>query len=281
MYIIKNNKKIIKKMDIILNNKKNKPRNHSFNVYPIKTEEQKNNGCYLSDVVNTKERYFSSVQNINNKRKIVDFISDKNKLSLNTCFDHEGTKEFLIGKNEAMRKIELDEELEEDFQKSKSKKGNHISKKKISKHKSDGFALKSNSKKIFQTESSQKIKLNKKYNSISTKNLTNNEDSKNNTIFKEKFVQFNLKENSTNDDQIMKSPVQTHKKKKSSLNKKKPKKDNEKERINIDKSINSINTVNSKLFNNEKEYNKYKHLLTKDDIPIVEDILYELDVNKK
>ena len=55
---------------------------------------------------------------------------------------------ILIGKNEAMRKIELDEDLEEDFKKSKSKKGNHISKKKISKQKSDGFALKKNSKKF-------------------------------------------------------------------------------------------------------------------------------------
>jgi hypothetical protein len=267
-------------MDIILDNKNNKQRKHSFNVYPIKTEEQKNSGYRLSDV-NTKVRYLSAIPNINNKRKLFDFISDKNKLSLNTYFDHKGTKEFLIDKNEAMRKIELDEDLEEDFKKSKSKKGSHISKKKISKQKSDGFALKKNSKKLFKTESSLKIKLNKNYNSISTKNLTNNEDSKNNTILKEKFVQFNLKEHSTNDDQIIKSPVQTRKKKKSSLIKKKSKKDNEKERINIDKSINSINTVNSKLFNNEKEYNKFKHLLTKDDIPILEDILYELDVNKK
>ena len=57
--------------------------------------------------------------------------------------------------------------------------------------------------------------------------------------------------------------------------------ESENEKINIDKSINSINTVDSKLFNNENEYNTYKYFLTKDDEPILEDILYELDLNNK
>ena len=51
--------------------------------------------------------------------------------------------------------------------------------------------------------------------------------------------------------------------------------------INIDKSINSIETVDSNLFNNKKDYDNYKRLTTKDDLPIFRDILDELDSNKK
>ena len=54
-----------------------------------------------------------------------------------------------------------------------------------------------------------------------------------------------------------------------------------KNKINIDKSINSIATVNSKLFSNKNEYDNFKRFVTKDDVPILEDILVELDVNKK
>ncbi len=264
-------------------------KHHSSKVCSIKTEDQINKDCSLNDI-NSKERHISTVQNINNKQKLFDFISDKKKLSLNTFFDHKGTKEFLMGKNEAMRKIELDEiELNEDNKKFSNIKKRSISKKKLSKQKSVGFTLKRSSKKSLKIESTQKIKLKKKHKSLSTKHFTHHEDAKNST-FKEKFVHFNIKERSANDDRISKSHghehehenehnEHTHKKKKSSLIKKKIKKNNEK--INIDKSINSINTVNSKLFNNEKEYNNFKRLLTKDDVPILEDILYELDVNKK
>jgi hypothetical protein len=261
-------------METILNNE------NSRKHYALKTEVQIHDACNLSDI-NTKERYITTIQNINNKQKLFDFISDKNKLSLNTYFDHKGTKNFLIGKNEAMRKIELDEKIELVQKKSeKMKKGSSISKKKLSKQKSAGFSLKRSSKKSLKIESSKKIKLKKKHNSLSTKNFIGEHDVKHN-LLKEKFVHFDLKEHSADDDRITKSPVQIHKKKKSSLIKKKIKKNNEKEKINIDKSINSINTVNSKLFNNEKEYNNYKYFLTKDDVPILEDILYELDVNNK
>ena len=192
-----------------------------------------------------------------------------------------------------MRKIELDEilELNEDNKKFSNLKKRSISKKKLSKQKSVGFTLKRSSKKSLKIESTKKIKLKKKHNSLSTKHFTHHGDAKNNT-FKEKYIHFNLKEHSANDDRISKNHEQehehehenehnehTHKKKKSSLIKKNLKKNNEK--INIDKSLNSINTVNSKLFNNEKEYNNFKHLLTKGDVPILEDILYELDVNNK
>ncbi len=254
-------------------------------VYTIKTEDQTNKARSLTDI-NFKERNLSTVQNVNNKQKILDFISDQNKFSLNTYFDHKGTKKFLIGKNEAMRKIELDEIIEsfEDNKKSSNLKKRSISKKKLSKQKSDCFNLKRSSKKSVKIQSSKRIKLNKKHNSLSTKNLINHKEAKNNT-FKEKLLLFNLNEHSANDDRTSEIPEHDHnhnyKKKKRSLFKKKIKKNNRKEKINIDKSINSINTVNSKLFNNEEEYNIFKHLMTEDDVPILEDILYELDVNKQ
>ncbi len=54
-----------------------------------------------------------------------------------------------------------------------------------------------------------------------------------------------------------------------------------KKNVNIDKSLNSIVTVDSKLFSNKMEYDKYKHFMTKSDMTILEDILCELDVNKE
>ena len=54
-----------------------------------------------------------------------------------------------------------------------------------------------------------------------------------------------------------------------------------KKKNNINKSINSIATVDSKLFNNKMEYDNFKTFITKDDVSILEDILYELDINKK
>ena len=44
---------------------------------------------------------------------MLDFISDKKKLCLKSHFDHKGAKRFLNGKDEAMKKIELNENIEE------------------------------------------------------------------------------------------------------------------------------------------------------------------------
>ncbi len=246
-------------MEINIGNVNDKSRKHTI-IYKIKTEEHTNEACSLTDI-NFKERKVSTVQNINNKRKILDFISDKKKLSLKTFFDHKGTKAFLIGKNEAMRKIELDEiiELNEDDKKSSNLKIKSILKNKLLKQQSDGFNLKRSTKKSIKIESSKQVKLKKKYNSLSTKNLINNKDSKNNT-FKKKFVHFNLNEHLANDDRISEIYEHynnhSHKKKKSSL----IKKYNKKKRKNTNKSLNSINTVNSKLFRNEEKYNIFKIL---------------------
>lgn len=245
--------------------------------YIIQTEQPINNTCSFFDI-NMKEKNLLTAQNIDNKQRLLDFISDKNKLSLKSYFDHKGTKEFLYGKNEAMKKIELNENIDnEECCKSKTEKKviKGMSKKKILKQKSVGFNLKNISyKKIVSKRDSSKNK--KKHNSISAKYLSNYNDKNINTL-KEKFDNYGLEERSNNNDGVPHSPAHSRRKKRNSLKRKIKKKN---KNINIDKSINSISTVNSKLFNNEKEYENFKHLVTKDDVPILKDILYELDVNK-
>ena len=266
-------------MDI--NQKTNcKSRKQSFKLYILQTEQPTNNTCSFFDI-NMKERNLLTAQNIDNKQRLLDFISDKNKLSLKSYFDHKGTKEFLNGKNEAMKKIELNENIDnEECCKSKTEKKTKksMSKKNIVKQKTVGFNLKNNSykKSVSKRDSSKKNNLKKKHNSISAKYLSNYNDKNMNTL-KEKFDNYGLEERSNNNDGVPHSPAHSRRKKRNSIKRKIKKKT---KNINIDKSINSINTVNSKLFNNEKEYENFKHLLTKDDVPILEDILYELDVNK-
>ena len=53
-----------------------------------------------------------SEKNLNSKQKLYDFISNKNKLSLKSKFDNIGTRTFLEEKDEAMKKIELNEEID-------------------------------------------------------------------------------------------------------------------------------------------------------------------------
>ena len=65
---------------------------------------------------------------------------------------------------------------------------------------------------------------------------------------------------------------------KSILKKKLCKKKND---MNISKSIISVLTIDSTLFNNEKDYKKYQKLTTNDDLPIIQGILCELGDNKK
>jgi hypothetical protein len=76
------------------------------------------------------------------------------------------------------------------------------------------------------------------------------------------------------------SPTNKHKKRKSIDNKKTKKSRIEKK--NIDISVHSITSVDSKLFNNNKDYENYKKLISKDiDYSLIKEIIFELDVNKK
>ena len=61
---------------------------------------------------NNNQQYCLTNQLQSNKQKLLDFISDKNKLILKTYFDRKGAKEFLLKKNKALERIELDTTIE-------------------------------------------------------------------------------------------------------------------------------------------------------------------------
>ena len=233
--------------------------------------------------LNINERHASTSYYKDNKQKLLDFISDKNKLCLKSYFDHKGAKRFLNGKDEAMKKIELNENIEEN--EIKTPKNANKNNKKMMKMKSEEYTLKNNkiNKKILNSEISNK-KQKKMRNSKSNKFLSN--------VGKNQLININEVFNDFDLDELPKwetvSPVNKHHKKAKSIKDKikrekkvKKEKKEKKEKKNNDKSIISIVTVDSKLFNNKKEYDNYKKLATKEDFPIIENIINELDVNKK
>lgn len=222
--------------------------------------------------VNIKDRMTMTVQDIDNKQKLYDFISSsKNKLSLKTHFDQKGTKEFLHGKNEAMKKIELNESIEE--------KNNIFSKQ--TKRKSVSNLKNNKSQKMLNNLESiniNNIKKRKK-NSLSTKNLEKLYKNKLSVVNQQHIIIGN-EDGMSAPKWELHSPIICHKKNKKSLPKKKNK--SQKKNANADKSINSIMTVDSKLFNDKKDYEHYKHhFLNKDDASFLEVIINELDLNEK
>jgi len=248
----------------------NRDKRQSNDLFFLLTEQKRRTRLSSFDT-NVKERLIMTAQDLDTKQKLLDFISDKHKFSLKTNFDQKGTKEFLFEKKEAMKKIELNEDIEDDnsdekkdipFNEKSHKKGVNFN---IEGHKSP--------KLIIKEKLINKNNFNKKGNSVSTKNLNNkfsNINESNNMIGFESISKF--------PQWISNTPVISHKKNRKSLSKKKAEKKNKNEIINIDKSINSIITVDSKLFDDKKDFEHYKHLIIKDDdISVIEGIINELD----
>lgn len=260
-----------------MENKKqyHKPKMKSSIILTVPTKKNENNKSSFE--LNINEKHLLTTNDRDNKQKLFDFISDKNKFRFKSHFDHKGTKAFLNGKEEAMKKIELNENIEEN--QIKLEKIDKKNKKRMVRMKSEGFVLKNEklNKSPISTEISNKKKK-KMRSSKSNKFLTN--CGKNQLInLKEIFNDFDLEELPKLETN---SPInKPHKKRKTIKDKNEKVKKEKKEKKNNDKSIISIATVDSKLFNNKIEYDNYKRLATKDDIPIFENILFELDVNKK
>ena len=241
----------------------NQDKGKSNDLIFLQTEQKKRFRLSSFDI-NVKERLIMTVQDLDTKQKLLDFISDKNKLSLKTNFDQKGTTEFLNDKNEAMKKIELNEDIEQDivnrkkFSNLRTKSSKKCVKFNLEENKSPKIKVKDNKKNF-----------NSKGNSLSTKNLNKklmNINESNNILDFESISKFPQWETNT--------PVITYKQKRKSLSKKKTQKKN----INIDKSINSIITVDSKLFDDKKDFEHYKHLIIKDDdISVIESIINELN----
>ena len=81
--------------------------------------------------------------NLKDEKSLLDFISSKNKIILNSCFDHKGAKKFLSDKRKAMEEMILSDEIISDNQEQtkKLKKHNH-------RHKSEDKTYQAKSEKV-------------------------------------------------------------------------------------------------------------------------------------
>ena len=99
---------------------------------------------------------------LNNEKFLYDFISDKNKIKLYSCFDKKGAKKFLSEKDKAMKKITLfDEILDENASTKKIHKDKKL-KKKARRSISDNlskFKIKKSSDKKISTKNIKKSQM--------------------------------------------------------------------------------------------------------------------------
>ena len=212
-----------------------------------------------------KEKQYLTSKELDNRKKLLDFISDKKKLSLKSVFDHKGTKSFLSDKELAMKRIELNENIE----KINVDEIENKSIKKVRHKKSADFLLDNNDI-IIKLESIKKKKINKKYKSITSKMFGSGLDNKFDNI-KNKFMDFEL-------EKLLWEPRSPeNKRKRKKLRGKNKTHKNVINLFNLDNSINSIKKIDS--INNNKDDNKSNQLVTRDDDPIIKEILNELDVN--
>ena len=76
-------------------------RNKSSNALVLKDKILKTN----------QEQIYNNLKTLNDEKFLCDFISDKNKIKLYSCFDKKGAKKFLSEKDKAMKKITLFDEI--------------------------------------------------------------------------------------------------------------------------------------------------------------------------
>ncbi len=239
--------------------------------------------------------YLFTQEIINNNRKLLDFISDKNKLNLQTYFDRKGSEEFLLRKNEAMEKIELDETIDETIINNNknieiSRPNEEINNKKINKKINKKKSEVVNKDKNLETISEEKFDLRKNdefrggSKSVKKKqnSLQNNNKNNNNSNNKEKKDKNILEEESTKvklvpkDVKENKTLVKRNNKLKEKINNYKYLQNPVKETI---LSIETIITVDSKLFNEKKDYEHYKRFYAKDEDTLIEEIVNQLKTN--
>ena len=104
------------------NQKEIKLSRFSCNKHILQTEPKERKTPLFE--LNVGDRLVLTREDLDTRQKLSDFISDKSKLSLKSFFDHKGSKAFLNGKNEALQRIELNEDIEENIKKKKSSKKN-------------------------------------------------------------------------------------------------------------------------------------------------------------
>ena len=96
-----------------------------------------------NDIKSQKEN-----ENLKEMKSIFDFISSKNKIVFNSCFDKEGAKKFLYDKEKALAELVIPDEIKEE---------NHVGKKKKKSHRKNGIK---NTKNL-RAESEKCLKLHK------------------------------------------------------------------------------------------------------------------------
>ena len=265
-------------MDSKIKNNNSIKQSDKLLTFPTETRDKTKVSSF--ELINDKPEL--TLQELKIRQKLLFFISDKHKFCFKSCFDHKGTKAFLNSREEAMKKIVLNEYIEEDRHKSdKLVKHHHKKLKKLNSVTADLKFHKLNKNEINKEEESIKKKK-KKNKHISTEILSNLGENKLIEL-KNEFDNIELEKwepHSPNNRKRRKS-IENQKNIEKKADEKPKKNKHLKNKINIDKSINSIATVNSKLFSNKNEYDNFKRFVTKDDMPILEDILVELDVNKK
>ena len=230
-----------------------------------KNTPKKNHKCSLSEKnliktnklakIDESEMKYLNTQNIN--QKLLDFISDKSKIVLKSCFDYKGSKQFLEGKSEAMKKIELNESILDENQNKKEKK-------KIRVHNSGKLSSLTNDHLL------NKLEENKKYtsyfsinNNLKKKKIQNNELINYNTYHEDNYT--NKKNIKSSEKKIQKKYLES---------------DFNNAHHNLDLSLDSKVSINSQLFSNYKDYKNSTKLISKDDILFYEGLLSELKSNK-
>ena len=98
---------------------------------------------------------YNNTDAANNAKYLFDFISTKNKIKLNSCFDKKGTKKFLLEKEKAMEKIILFDEIIDKKQNTKKSHKDKKRKQKARRSKSENALF------HIQKQSDKKIKISK------------------------------------------------------------------------------------------------------------------------
>ena len=119
----------------------------SSNELPEPNNNYRENYCRTS---------YNNADAVNNTKYLFDFISKKNKIKLNSCFDKKGTKKFLLEKEKAMEKIILFDEIIDKKQNTKKSHKDKKRKQKARRSKSENALFQINKK------SDKKIKISSK-----------------------------------------------------------------------------------------------------------------------
>ena len=257
----------------------NKIKIKNYKTYTKNKENLSNNTNAKISEKNNNQIHLFTKQLPTNQQKLLDFISDKNKLILKSFFDNKGSNDFLSGKNEALKEIELDATISSaqnennmKEEKTKSKTPKKVKKQKSSKSKKKLKLCQEDIKKEnYELENSPKKRRKKKIISY----LHSNNDK----FFVEKEKnKYKYEEESTYNNMHLKTMAET-----GSIV---PKNKNIKDKNNNIKllkdtkiSVFSLSTIDSKIFNNKIDFEKNKNYMDKDDSLL--EIIYQLKSNKK